>query len=257
MQFLSFNVTPFLPAESIISDYVSVKVFSARLSLTVASSSSLCGPEAQQKQHYADPPSEPCCCRETGLQTALSLTFLLICAVTMQGEFIMPDKILNVDSPLWESSIAISPIMFTCRCSCQKWHGSHVSLDLSDTGCLRKPYCISNMRSQSAHLCYLLKGEFSMQNLSSMLSHILPIFFSHGLSKEKLYPLPWIYWWCVCVFVWIFATVTHRAVRWLVKDPYKLQGPGSGFSTFVSVGAPSHTRSHTFSSLEIWASNLV
>lgn len=129
MQFLSFNVTPFLPAESIISDYVSVKVFSARLSLTVASSS-LCGPEAQQKQHYADPPSEPCCCRETGLQTALSLTFLLISAVTMQGEFIMPDKIPNVGSPLWESSLAISPIMFSCRCSCQMWHGGSVSLDL-------------------------------------------------------------------------------------------------------------------------------
>lgn len=88
--FLSFNVKPSSPAESIISDYVSVKVFSAWLSPIAASSHSLlCGP---QKPHYADPQSEHCCCRGTALQTALSLTFLLNSGVTMQGEFIMPDK---------------------------------------------------------------------------------------------------------------------------------------------------------------------
>lgn len=92
--FLSFNVTPSSPAESIISDYVSVKVFSAGLSPTVASSCSpsLYGPEARQQPHYADPQSEHRCCRGTALQTALSLTFLLNSALTTQGEFIMPDK---------------------------------------------------------------------------------------------------------------------------------------------------------------------
>lgn len=112
--FLSITVAPSSPAESIISDYVSVRVFTARLSPAAAatsssSSSSLCGPEAQHEPHYADPLPEHLCCGGTALQTALSLTFLLNCVLTTRGEIIIPDKTLS------ERRISMSLIMITCE----------------------------------------------------------------------------------------------------------------------------------------------
>ena len=77
-----------------------------------------------------------------------------------------------------------------------------------------------------------------MQNLSSTLSHVSrPIPQKHALGLGFTNA-------ALCVCVCIIATATHRAVRRLVKNPSRLQGHGSGFSTSASVSAPSNMCTH-------------
>lgn len=145
--------------------------------------------------------------------------------------------------------------MFNCGCSCQSWLGGLVvSLDWTWLHIAWEDHVVYVIRDQSLFCTTRVLAAKRIIFYAKSLLHTspcIPPFSLMAFFRSTHSALDLLVLHTGCVYVWIIAAAPRRAVRRLVKNPSRLQGHGSGFSTFVSVNAPSHThtRSHTFQRL--------